>query len=361
MINSIILILLKTISFILALIAVLAPTLIAVAFLTLIERKVLASTQRRIGPNVVGILGLLQPFADAAKLIAKEIILPLHSNIIFFGYAPIALFTLSLSTFLVLPFGRYSVLADINLSILYIFAVSSLSVYSIIIAGWASNSRYAFLGALRAAAQLISYEVSLGLVLINVILIVGSFNLTDIVNFQEYIWLFIPLWPCMLLFLISALAETNRPPFDLPEAEGELVAGYNVEYSAMGFALFFIGEYANIIFLSSLSVILFFGGWLPLPMVLVDIFKLIVLPFYLEPVFSLIVTINFTHISQAFILAFKIVLMLLFFVWVRASFPRYRYDQLMRLGWKVLLPIALGFTILNASILYGFNILPIWE
>jgi len=350
--------LLKVIAFSLSLLLLLIPTLIAVAFLTLIERKVLASTQRRVGPNVVGFLGLLQPFADAAKLLTKEVILPLYGHAIFFGYAPVALFTLSFLAFLVFPFGPYSVFADINLSILYIFAVSSLSVYSIIIAGWASNSRYAFLGALRAAAQLISYEVSLGLVLINVIFVVGSFNLTTIVNFQEHIWLIIPLFPCAMLFFISALAETNRPPFDLPEAEGELVAGYNVEYSAMGFALFFIGEYANIIFLSSFSVILFLGGWLPLPAFLINAFILLTLPFYLEPVFLFFIEINFNSISFALLLSIKILLMLLFFVWVRASFPRFRYDQLMRLGWKVLLPLALGLSVFNAALLFAFDLLP---
>jgi NADH-quinone oxidoreductase subunit H len=333
------------------------PTLIAVAFLTLIERKVLASTQRRIGPNVVGILGLLQPFADATKLLAKEVILPLQGNPIIFGYAPIALFTLSLLNFLVIPFGEYSVLADINLSILYIFAISSLSVYSIVIAGWSSNSRYAFLGALRAAAQLISYEVSLGLVLINVIIVVGSFNLTEIVNFQEHVWLFIPLFPCAILFFISALAETNRPPFDLPEAEGELVAGYNVEYSAMGFALFFIGEYSNIILLASLTVILFFGGWLPLPILISETFNLFITPIYLKPLFLVTDYVNLLPLSQALTLAVKLLIILILFIWVRASFPRYRYDQLMRLGWKVLLPIALGITMLNASILYAFDLL----
>jgi NADH-quinone oxidoreductase subunit H len=348
--------LLSIIKPVLGILVLIVPSLIAVAFLTLIERKVLASTQRRVGPNVVGILGLLQPFADAAKLLAKEVILPSQGNILIFSYAPISLFTLSILNFLVIPFNQYSVLVDINLSILYIFAISSLSVYSIIIAGWASNSRYAFLGALRAAAQMISYEVSLGLVLINVILVVGSFNLTDIVNFQEHIWLFIPLLPCTILFFISALAETNRPPFDLPEAEGELVAGYNVEYSAMGFALFFIGEYANIILLSTLIVIIFFGGWLPTPTVLNDLFIFIISPFYLEPLFILTNYLNLTQLTQALTLAIKILLMLILFAWVRAAFPRYRYDQLMRLGWKVLLPLALGLTTINAALVFAFRL-----
>jgi NADH-quinone oxidoreductase subunit H len=295
--------------------------LIAVAYLTLLERKVLASMQRRKGPNLVGIYGLLQPLADGAKLILKEGILPLISNKILFIIAPILTLLLSLFSWSIIPFYISSFISDINVGILYLFAISSLGVYGIIIAGWSSNSKYAFLGSLRSAAQMISYEVSLGLILISVLLNSLSLNLNIIILSQQNIWNIIYLFPFFLMFFISALAETNRPPFDLPEAEAELVAGYNVEYSSAGFALFFIGEYSNILLMSSLIVILFLGGWL------------FFIPIYI-------------------IFGLKLIIFLFSFIWVRASFPRYRYDQLMYLGWKVFLPISLTGVILIACILF---------
>jgi len=311
------------------------PLLLAVAFLTLAERKVLASMQRRKGPNVVGFLGLLQPLADGVKLILKESIFPVVSNKFVFFLAPVLTFFLALASWAVLPFSDYYVFVDFNLGLLYIFAVSSLAVYGIIMAGWASNSRYAFLGSLRSAAQMVSYEVSIGLILINILICVGSLNLYDIVEFQRNVWFIIPFFPLFILFFVSALAETNRPPFDLPEAEGELVAGYNVEYSAVGFALFFIGEYANLILMSTLSVIFFFGGWLsPFSLFMDD---------FCPSIIWLII---------------KILFMLFLFIWVRAAFPRYRYDQLMRLGWKIFLPLSLGWIIFIASVLFVFDWLP---
>jgi len=310
--------------------SIVLPLLLAVAFLTLAERKVLGAMQRRKGPNVVGFLGLLQPLSDGFKLILKESLFPTVSNKIIFFLSPVLSFFLSLLGWLVLPFSEGEVAADINLGVLYIFAVSSLGVYGIIMAGWSSNSRYAFLGSLRSAAQMVSYEISLGLILINIILVVGSLNLVDVVEFQRDIWFIVPFFPLFLLFFVSSLAETNRPPFDLPEAEGELVAGYNVEYSAAGFALFFIGEYANIIFMSFLSVLLFFGGWLP-------------------PCEALSFIPSFVWFSL------KVLLLLFIFIWVRAAFPRYRYDQLMRLGWKVFLPLSFAWVVFTAGFLWAFG------
>lgn len=316
-------------------ITIILPLLIGVAYLTLMERKVIGSIQRRKGPNVVGVAGLLQPLADGLKLFLKETIIPSHANRLLFLFAPALTFLLSLSSWAVIPFSENFVLSNINVGVLYIFAISSLGVYGIIISGWSSNSKYAFLGSLRSAAQMISYEVSIGLIIISLLLCVGSLNLIDIVNAQKSAWFVFGLFPAFLMFFISALAETNRPPFDLPEAEAELVSGYNVEYSSMTFALFFLGEYSNIILMSSLTVIFFFGGWLP-P------FEFVV--FYLIPGF--------------FWFAFKVLLFLFFFIWVRASLPRYRYDQLMRLGWKVFLPLSLGWVVFITGILFFFGQIP---
>lgn len=314
-------------------ISLIFPILLAVAFLTLFERKLLGAVQRRKGPNVIGFWGLLQPFADAFKLLLKEIVVPSVANKFSFFSAPVLIFGLSLLSWLVIPFGSGFVLIDINIGILYIFAISSLNVYGLIIAGWASNSRYAFLGALRSSAQMISYEVSIGLILLSLVLVVASLNLNDIILFQKYsIWFIIPFFPCYLLFLISMLAETNRAPFDLPEAEAELVSGYNVEYSSIGFALFFIGEYANIILMSSFCTVLFFGGW---------------------SFFGFDNVINMYCSLIIFII--KIILHVVFFIMVRSAYPRYRYDQLMQLGWKVFLPLSFSYLFLNSSVLYFFN------
>ena len=307
------------------------PVLVAVAFFTLVERKIMATLQRRRGPNIVGISGLLQPFADGLKLIIKESVFPSLSNQFLFVLAPMLTLFLSLLGWIIIPFSFGQVILDSSLGILYLFAISSLGVYGIIIAGWSSNSKYAFLGALRSAAQMVSYEVSIGLIIIGVILCAGSLNLSEIVLSQKYIWYVVPLFPLFLMFFVSILAETNRPPFDLPEAEAELVAGYNVEYSAVGFALFFIGEYANILLMSSLCVILFFGGWLP--------------PIFFEALF----------IPGSFWFVIKLYFIIFLFVWVRASFPRYRYDQLMRLGWKVFLPLSLGWVIFLSGYLIVFD------
>jgi NADH-quinone oxidoreductase subunit H len=314
---------------------IVVPLILAIAYLTYAERKVIAAMQMRRGPNVVGPFGLLQPIADAVKLLHKETVFPAVSNKILFILAPVITFSLSMAAWAVIPFDYGMVLANINVGVLYLFAISSLGVYGIIIAGWASNSKYAFLGALRSAAQMVSYEVSMGLIIINVLLCVGSLNLTDIVMAQKTIWFAIPLFPMFVLFFISTLAETNRSPFDLPEAEAELVAGYHVEYSSLAFALFFLGEYANMILLSAMSTILFFGGWLP---------PLDVVPFNLVPG------------TIWFIL--KICFFLFIFLWVRATLPRYRYDQLMRLGWKVFLPVSLGWLVLTAGVLVGLDWLP---
>lgn len=315
--------------------AITIPLLLGVAFLTLAERKIMAAMQRRKGPNVVGFFGFFQPIADGLKLLVKEPILPSHANLVIFLFAPVLTFLLSQVTWAVIPFDEGFVLSDLNVGILYVFAISSLGVYGIITAGWSSNSKYAFLGSLRSAAQMVSYEVSIGLILITVLLCVGSLNLSEVVMAQKRIWYCVPLFPILILFFISCLAETNRAPFDLPEAEAELVAGYNVEYSSMGFALFFLGEYANMIAMSSLCTIFFLGGWQP-------------------PIHFFI----FQWIPGIFWFGIKTVFFLFLFVWVRAAFPRYRYDQLMRLGWKVFLPMSLAWVMFVAGILVSFNWLP---
>lgn len=311
------------------------PLLIAVAYLTLAERRVIGFMQLRRGPNVVGPFGMFQPFADALKLMAKETILPAGADKIVFMIAPILTFVLAIVAWAVIPFDAGLVLADINVGILYLFAISSLGVYGVIMAGWASNSKYAFLGALRSAAQMVSYEVSMGLVIITVLLCVGSLNLTAIIEAQRGMWFAIPLFPMFIVFFISTLAETNRAPFDLPEGESELVAGYFVEYSSMSFALFFLGEYANMILMSAMTALLFLGGWLP--------------PFDIAP---------FNWIPGPIWFILKIVFLLFVFLWVRATTPRYRYDQLMRLGWKVFLPFSLIWVVLTAGFLLATDNLP---
>ncbi len=316
------------------------PLLGCIAYLILAERKVIASMQMRKGPNVVGPFGLLQPVADGLKLLTKETIIPAGANRVVFMLAPMLTFVLALVAWAVIPFDLGWVLADINVGVLYLFAISSLGVYGILMAGWASNSRYAFLGALRSAAQMVSYEVSIGFVIVTVLLCTGSLNLSVIVQAQQgsaglFSWFWLPLLPMFVVFFVSALAETNRAPFDLPEAEAELVAGYNVEYSAMTFALFFLGEYANMILMSAMTVVLFLGGWLsPVPY---------------EP---------FTWIPGIVWFALKTALVLFAFLWVRATFPRYRYDQLMRLGWKVFLPLSLLWVVVTAGVLVAFDWLP---
>lgn len=317
------------------------PLLLAIAFLTLAERKVMASMQRRKGPNVVGFFGVLQPIADGLKLLIKQPVLPSSANTVLFLVAPVLTFMLSLMSWAVIPFHHGMVLSDLNVGILYLFAISSLGVYGIIIAGWSSNSKYAFLGGLRSAAQMVSYEVSIGLILITVILCAGSLNLTQIVEAQRAVWFVIPLAPLCVMFFISCLAETNRAPFDLPEAEAELVAGYNVEYSSMGFTLFFLGEYANMILMSSLCALLFLGGWLPPT-----------LPFGLDRLLLL------HWIPGVVWFSIKVCFFLFLYIWVRAAFPRYRYDQLMQLGWKALLPLSLAWVIFVASILLVMDWLP---
>ena len=313
----------------------LVPVLVSVAMIVWLDRRVWAFVQKRQGPNVVGPFGLLQSLADALKYIFKEIIIPASSNKVIFILAPIITMTLALIAWAVIPFGEDQVLANINVGILYIFAVSSLGVYGIIMGGWASNSKYPFLGAIRSAAQMVSYEVSIGIIIINVLLCVGSLNLGDIVMAQQEMWFIIPLFPMFVIFFISSLAETNRPPFDLPEAEAELVAGYQTEYSGMMYAMFWLGEYANILLMCALGSILFLGGWLS--------------PIDLYP---------FNLIPGAFWLVFKILFLFILFALVKAIVPRYRYDQLMRLGWKIFLPLSLTYVVLTASYLFYFNLLP---
>jgi len=313
----------------------LVPVLISVAMVVWLDRRIWAFVQKRQGPNVVGPFGLLQSLADALKYIFKEVIIPSSSNKVIFILAPIVTMTLALISWAVIPFSATQVLADINVGILYLFAVSSLGVYGIIMGGWASNSKYPFLGAIRSAAQMISYEVSIGVIIINVLLCVGSLNLNDIVMAQENLWFVVPLFPMFVIFFISALAETNRPPFDLPEAEAELVAGYQTEYSGMMYAMFWLGEYANILLMCALGSVLFLGGWLS--------------PIELYP---------FNLIPGAFWLIFKILFLFILFALVKAIVPRYRYDQLMRLGWKIFLPLSLTWVVITASYLFYFNLLP---
>lgn len=314
-------------------IIIIIPLLIAVAYFTLAERKILGAIQRRRGPNVVGTYGLLQPLADGFKLLIKETILPSSANKLIFIISPIITFVISLMGWVIIPYSKYSFLANLNIGILYIFAVSSLGVFGIIMSGWSSNSKYAFLGALRSAAQMVSYEVSIGFVLSTIALVTGSFNLQEIILTQEDCWFIITFFPLFLIFFTSTLAETNRHPFDLPEAEAELVSGYNVEYSAMGFALFSLGEYANMLFMSSITIILFFGGWLT--------------PSYL-----------FNFIPATIWFAIKICIFVIIFIWIRAALPRYRYDQLMALGWKIFLPLSISYLVFTYFILISFNLSP---
>ena len=315
--------------------AMLVPVLVSVAYLTLAERKVMAAMQMRKGPNVVGPFGLMQPFADALKLLMKETLIPTGANRVLFIVAPLLTMTLAMIAWAVIPVNDGWAIANINVGILYLFAISSLGVYGIVIAGWASNSKYAFLGALRSAAQMVSYEVSMGFVMVTVLLCAGSLNLTDIVRAQQHIWFCIPLFPMFIVFFVSILAECNRAPFDLAEGESEIVGGFHVEYGAMTFGLFFLGEYANMILMSAMTAILFLGGWLsPIPFA------------------------PFTWVPGPIWFIAKILLILFMFIWVRATFPRFRYDQLMRLGWKVFLPLSLGWLVLTAGVLVGMGWLP---
>jgi NADH-quinone oxidoreductase subunit H len=325
----------KIIITLLKILSITIPMLIAVAYFTVAERKIMGAVQRRRGPNVIGFIGLLQALADGLKLFVKETTLPSNSNILIFLLAPIISFLLSVIGWAVIPFAHKVVLADINLGILYLFAVSSLNVYGIVLAGWSSNSKYAFLGALRSAAQMISYEISIGFIILSIAVCVGSLNLSRIVLAQQEIWLIVPLFPLFVMFYISMLAETNRHPFDLPEAEAELVSGYNVEYSAMTFALFFLAEYSNMLLMCALSSVLFLGGWLPI----FDIFPLYFIPGSLW--FSM-----------------KVLVGAVFFILTRACLPRYRYDQLMHLGWKCFLPFAIGYLMFTIGVLVSFNWLP---
>ena len=312
---------------------IIVPYLLAVAYFTLSERKVMAAIQRRRGPNVVGAYGLMQPLADGFKLLVKETVIPSSSNKVIFIISPIMTFVISLIGWAFIPYSKYAVLSELPIGLLYVFAISSLGVYGVIMSGWSSNSKYAFLGCLRSAAQMVSYEVSLGFIIITIVICSGSFDLQKIIESQQNCWYFITFPALALIFFVSGLAETNRHPFDLPEAEAELVSGYNVEYSAMGFALFSLGEYGNMLMMSSLNVILFFGGWLP-PFILLDL------------------------IPNSLFFSIKVVFFVILFIVMRAGLPRYRYDQLMGLGWKVFLPASLGFLILNISILISFNLLP---
>jgi NADH-quinone oxidoreductase subunit H len=317
-------------------VAIVLPLLLGVAYLTYAERKVIGAIQLRKGPNVVGPFGLLQPIADGAKLFLKETVIPTGADRAVFVLAPMLTFILALIGWAVIPFDDGWVLSDINVGVLYLLAISGLGVYGIIMAGWASNSRYALLGGLRSAAQMVSYEISMGLIIISVLLSAGSLNLSEIVHAQgEGMWYFIPHLPMFVIFIVSILAETNRAPFDLPEAEAELVSGYNVEYSAMTFALFFLGEYANMILMSAIAVVLFLGGWLP--------------PVDMAP---------FTWIPGIIWFALKVCAVLFVFLWARATFPRYRYDQLMRLGWKVFLPLSLAWVVLTAGVMVTFDLMP---
>jgi NADH-quinone oxidoreductase subunit H len=320
----------------LKILSIVVPLLIAVAYFTIAERKFMGAIQRRRGPNVVGYIGLLQPLADGLKLFVKETTLPTSANLNLFLLAPSLSFILSLIGWAVIPLADGIVICELNLGILYLFAISSLNVYGILFAGWSSNSKYAYLGALRSAAQMISYEISIGFTVLNVVVCAGSFNLSTIVLAQQKIWFIVPLLPIFIIFYVSMLAETNRHPFDLPEAEAELVSGYNVEYSAMTFALFFLGEYANMLLMSTFSSILFLGGWLPL-----------INNFYLNLL-----------IPSTIWLSLKIVIGVVFFIVTRATLPRYRYDQLMQLGWKCFLPLTIGYFVLNVGILISFNWLP---
>lgn len=312
---------------------IIVPLLISVAYFTLAERKLLGAIQRRRGPNVVGVYGLLQPLSDGFKLFVKENIMPSSANQFVFVVSPILTFIISLLGWAIIPYDKTAIFAELNIGVLYLFAISSLGVYGIIMSGWSSNSKYALLGALRSTAQMVSYEVSLGFIMITIILCCGSFNLQNIIVAQKSVWFVIPFFPLFLMFFTSALAETNRHPFDLPEAEAELVSGYNVEYSAMSFALFSLGEYANMLLMSSTNVILFFGGW--------------------QPLFDVL-----DFIPGSFWFGGKLCFFVILYVWMRAALPRYRYDQLMRLGWKVFLPVALVYLLFTFFVLVCFNILP---
>lgn len=314
-------------------VVIIVPLLISVAYFTLAERKVMGAIHRRRGPNVVGVYGLLQPLADGFKLFVKETIIPSTANQMLFIFSPMITFIISLMGWAVIPFSKYSVLSELNLGLLYILAISSLGVYGIIMSGWSSNSKYAFLGALRSAAQMVSYEVSIGFVIACIIVCVGSFNIQSIIEAQNSCWFIIPFFPLFLIFFISGLAETNRHPFDLPEAEAELVSGYNVEYSAMGFALFSLGEYSNMLLMSSLTIVLFLGGWS-------------------SPIYFL----NF--IPGSFWFSLKVCVFVILFIWIRAALPRYRYDQLMSLGWKCFLPLSISYFAVTFCILISFNLLP---
>jgi NADH-quinone oxidoreductase subunit H len=318
--------LLIILEYLLKILIIVVPLLIAVAYVTLAERKIMGSMHIRKGPNVVGVFGLLQPLADGLKLFSKETIIPTHSNWIVFLIAPVLSLILALLSWAVIPYGESAVLSDVNIGILYLFAVSSISVYAILMSGWGSNSKYAFFGAIRAAAQMISYEVCIGLIILAVIVCAGSLNLTDIVNAQKNCWFVFPLFPAFIMFFVSALAETNRAPFDHAEGESELVSGFNVEYSGMTFALFFLAEYAHIIIMSLITALLLLGGWLPI--------------------------LGMDFIPDVINLAIKTTLFIFGFIWVRASFPRMRYDALMQLLWKSYLPLSLGFTIFVSSIIF---------
>ena len=322
----------STIILILNYLIIIIPLLLSVAIFTLFERKIIGYIQRRKGPNLVGFLGIFQPLADGLKLMIKEPVIPLNSNKLMYIAAPIITLLLSLVNWILIPFDKNIVIADLNIGFLFILGISSLSVYGVIIAGWSSNSKYAFLGALRSSAQMISYEVSISIIILTVLVSVGSLNLSEIVLAQQNVWFIFPFFPIFLLFLISSVAETNRHPFDLPEAEAELVSGYNVEYSSVGFAFFFIGEYANIIFMCSMNVILFLGGWLPFPFL--------------------------SFLPNQLTFAIKVVFMVFVFILIRAMLPRYRYDQLMNLGWKSFLPLSIGFFIFYSGIFFGFDLLP---